>query len=457
MDCTFSHLATGKIYVVPGHFANEGNAANTERTSGTVWTCHFTPDETGLWDWSVDLAQGTNVAQNGGGNLEQYFSGSSGSFEVKPSDKTGPDLRSKGRLSSNGKFAEGQHFLKVGSDALEDILKCDEFDGPPKLSDRKSCPDHEADYNFGDPTWREGKGKKVIGAINYLANQGVNVLTVCPLKAESGKLTTFPFVTDDNDDHLHYDNSKLAQWEILFDWAEKVGMAVDIKLHCGGADDLLGFEELRLYYREMLSRFGHHLGVSWDLTAGHTHDLKKLTEYFREVNPYESPTVANELADRTRRLVYTAYNKDRQELVWSNVMNGGHSIQHNVGPADDLRTLDGLWEQSRFLLDFFEKFNVPFGHMSHSASLSPGNKCLVDANHHTIVVYKKASRPPTIDLPALSKGNYKVQWYDPREGGDLQGGTVKLVRAGKRRSLGKAPYGQDEDWVLLLECVDNCQ
>ena len=38
----------------------------------------------------------------------------------------------------------------------------------------KTWSAHQRTYNAGDPTWMNSKGSEIIGAINYLAEQGVN-------------------------------------------------------------------------------------------------------------------------------------------------------------------------------------------------------------------------------------------------------------------------------------------
>ena len=60
--------------------------------------------------------------------------GKTGTFVIKPTDKTGRDLRGKGRLQYVGKhhlrFAgSGEYFLKCGADAPENFLAYRDFDG----------------------------------------------------------------------------------------------------------------------------------------------------------------------------------------------------------------------------------------------------------------------------------------------------------------------------------------
>ena len=127
-----------KTYVIPGYYAADGNAAETSATSGNVWRCHFVPDETGQWSYSVSFRQGNNIAVNNNANAGSavHFDGASGTFNVAKTNKTGRDLRGKGMLRYVGKrylqFAEtGEYFLKGGADAPENLLAYEDFDNTP--------------------------------------------------------------------------------------------------------------------------------------------------------------------------------------------------------------------------------------------------------------------------------------------------------------------------------------
>jgi hypothetical protein len=52
--------------------------------------------------------------------------------------------------------------------------------------------------------------------------------------------------------------------------------------------------------------------------------------------------------------------------------------------------------------------------------------------------------PPASDLAAaqlqLPEGHFRIHWYDPRRGGDLQKGTKPSVRGAEKRSLGEPPW-----------------
>lgn len=69
--------------------------------------------------------------------------------------------------------------MKAGVDAPENFFAYQDFDGDFKTDGRKdkfikNWEPHKQDWQPGDPTWQGGKGKGIIGAVNYLASQGLN-------------------------------------------------------------------------------------------------------------------------------------------------------------------------------------------------------------------------------------------------------------------------------------------
>src|SRR5688572_14822654 len=54
----------GKTYKIPGHYAADGNAANTSAVSGDKWRVHFSPDETGTWHYEVSFKTGSYISIN---------------------------------------------------------------------------------------------------------------------------------------------------------------------------------------------------------------------------------------------------------------------------------------------------------------------------------------------------------------------------------------------------------
>lgn len=181
-DCRFSvrfrHESGTPNYTVPGYFAADGDAATSSADEGTIWRAHLSPDKAGEWTYTISFRKGSLVAfdHEDTGSTVAPYDGRSGSFQVGPSDKSGRDLRGEGRLQYVGKhylrFAgSGRHFVKAGADAPETLLGCQDFDGTVALKEKrvplKTWAPHVKDWREGDPTWQGGKGKGLIGAINY--------------------------------------------------------------------------------------------------------------------------------------------------------------------------------------------------------------------------------------------------------------------------------------------------
>ncbi|MFB0523965.1 MAG: DUF5060 domain-containing protein, partial [Phycisphaerae bacterium] len=182
-----------KQHTVPGYYAADGNAAETSATTGNKWRVHFVPDEVGRWTYTVYFRTGPDIALSNDPTAGSpiIFNGAKGTFTIGPSDKSGRDFRGKGLLKYVGKrylqFAEtGKYFLKGGADSPENFLAYAEFDDTHDTGERiregeavigeflhRYTP-HLHDWQPGDPTWQNAKGKGVIGALNYLASKGMN-------------------------------------------------------------------------------------------------------------------------------------------------------------------------------------------------------------------------------------------------------------------------------------------
>ncbi len=281
LDVTFTHEETGKAYRVPGYFAADGDSGNTSAESGNVWAVNFAPDEVGEWDYSVSFKKGkwiaVRVRTEDPEPSGEYMDGLSGSFDIEPTDKTGRDFRAHGRLQYVGKpylrFAEtGEIFYKCGPDAPENFLSYYAFDGDFATDGHKdelvkTWEAHLADWNVGDPVWMDTRGKEMIGAINYLASKGMNSVSFLTNNIEADDQNVFPYI--DYYTYDRFDCSKLDQWEVVFSHAQKLGLFLHFKLlevENQGLLDNGGIGiYMRLYFREIIARYGHHLALNWNL------------------------------------------------------------------------------------------------------------------------------------------------------------------------------------------------
>jgi hypothetical protein len=317
MTVTFAHESGGPKYTVPGYFATDGNAANTSAEAGTKWRAHLSPDKPGQWTYAVSFVKGNRVAvSDAQGEALKPFHGKTGAFTIAPTDKTGRDFRAKGRLQYvNGHYLRfagtKEYFLKAGADAPENFLAYRDFDGDftkdgHKDNLVKDWKPHIQDWKQGDPTWQDGKGKGIIGALNYLAAKGVNAFSFLTLNIVGDDENVFPYVS--YDDYVHLDVSRLEQWEIVLDHAQKLGLFLHFKTQESENQGLLDGGETgpqrKLYYRELIARFGHHLALNWNMgeevgpweknprtPPQHTLQRLAMAEYFYKNDPYRHHVV----------------------------------------------------------------------------------------------------------------------------------------------------------------------
>lgn len=562
LNVVFTH-EDGTKYSIPGFFAADGDAANTSAEAGTRWRCHFAPDRTGAWTYKVTFRRGKDIALSGkGGEPVALLDGKSGELKVAPSDKSGRDLRGHGRLRYVGKhylqFAgSGKYFLKAGADAPETLLAFADFDntiaGNPKKAPIKKWAPHVEDWKAGDPTWKDGKGKGLIGAISYLSGKGCNAFSFLTYNAGGDGDNVWPFIQ--REDKLHYDCSKLDQWGIVFDFGTQKGMYLHFKMQETEVDDHIkgkgpGFvpecldggnlgPQRMLYCREMIARFGHNLALNWNLGEENTQTTEQqlaMIDYISDTDAYDHNIVIHTFPsqqdkvylpllgdrsqltgvslqnssletthahtvkwvkasaqagkpwvvafdesgsaahaqcpdlgyngfdgrDRTGKVVYTEH-KVRKQTLWGTLMAGGAGCEYYFGyqfdendiVCEDWRSRDRSWDYCRHALNFFHENEVPFWEMANMDERVGNPKhgvskfCFAKADE-IYLVYLPDGGESSLDLSDV-KGEYTIEWFNPREGGTLRSGSVTTIEGGERASLGIPPAETDEDWLAVVK------
>ena len=330
---TFTHESGAPEYQVPGYFAADGNAGESSAQSGTIWRAHFSPDKPGKWNYHASFVTGRHAAletvtefpEKAFTSLKQF--NSTGEIEIKATPSDAPGFYKEGRLTYIGKpylqFAGSRrYFLKAGADAPETLLAYADFDGTTVSTKKvplKTYQPHLQDWKEGDPTWKDGKGKGLIGALNYLSGKGMNAFSFLPYNAGGDGDNVWPFVSRDK--KFHYDCSKLDQWNIVFTHGQAQGLFLHFKLQETENDDnnrghgkenkngivptsLDGGDlgpERKLYLRELVARFGHHLALNWNLGEENTQTTKQQMEmatYLRAVDPYDHHLVVHTFPDQ---------------------------------------------------------------------------------------------------------------------------------------------------------------
>lgn len=543
LNVKFTHSKSGKEYLIPGYYAADGEAANTSADSGNTWKVHFSPDEEGEWNFSAEFVEGKWAALRNSKKLKSagFMDGRSGSFNVNKSDKVGNDFRSKGRLQYVGerylKFAEtGEYFLKCGSDSPENFLAYYAFDGTFQNDGHKddlvkTWEAHKKDWNDGDPTWQDGKGKEIIGAMNYLTSKGLNAFSFLTMNIEGDDRNVFPYVDYNTWDR--FDCSKLDQWEILFEHADKNGLFLHFKTMEFENQGLLDNGGIglytKLYYRELIARFGHHLALNWNLCEEtgdwndnpHTFTLDDderllLAKYISDLDPYNHHLVihngvwydgiygpdskftgaslqtnqedfskvhskvkqvlkeseeagkvwavaCDEPGDHRHSLIPDSEDPDhdnaRKNGLWGVFMAGGWGTEwyfgyehaHSDLSCQDYRSRDLFWNQCNYALQFFETNNIPFWRMVSSDNLISNEDDYCMANPGEIyLIYLKNGGTTELNF-GDNLGEYEILWFNPRKGGNLESGKLKVIEGDGKQTIGEPPYDDKNDWVAIVK------
>lgn len=354
LTATFTH-EDGTKKTIPGYFAADGNAADSSAESGTVWRVHFAPDRAGEWSWVIGFRKGRHTAlqRNQPHAALAPYDGAHGRIRIAESDKSGRDLRAHGQLRYVGErylqFAGSKtYFLKVGADAPETLLAYSDFDntvaGNPKKAPLKTWSPHVQDWQEGDPAWKDGQGKGLIGAVNYLSSKGCNAFSFLTYNAGGDGDNVWPFIH--RNDKLHYDCSKLDQWGIVFDHGTARGMYLHFKMQETENDDHrkgkgIGYvpesldggdlgSQRRLYCRELVARFGHNLALNWNLGEENTQTTaqqKAMIDYIAELDAYDHNIVVHTYPNQQEQ-VYGKLLGDQSQLTGVSLQNSGLASTH---------------------------------------------------------------------------------------------------------------------------------
>jgi len=372
LDVTFVG-PSGRQYVVPGFYAADGNAAISGAESGNKWRVYFAADEAGRWSYRVRFLQGGGVAlaDDPQGVSGGFMDGLEGTFEIGPADGPGNGFYSKGRLQYVGqryqRFAEtGEYFLKVGADAPENLFAYEDFDATPNVGKRrKTWAPHLQDYDreADDLLWGpdRDKGKALLGAVNYLSGKGMNAFSfltfnvagddenvfmhlvkkdLADYEANHGKNTPDKAWTT-SIERLRIDVSKTDQWDRVMRYADRKGMflhfktseAENCKLMDGGD---LG-PERRLYFRELVARFGYHLALNWNFGEENTQTTAQhqaQTAYVKRIDPYNHLRVLHTYPG-AKKNVYGPLLGDQSDLTGLSLQTSNPAF---VEVYDDVKT-----------------------------------------------------------------------------------------------------------------------
>jgi hypothetical protein len=517
----------GRQYSVPGFFNGDGKGEG----KGNVWTVRFSPDREGRWNYIASFRKGKNIAVDVDitAGEPEAFDGESGSFVVLPRDTGSPGFLRWGRLEYVGghylKFADGPYWIKGGTDTPEDFLSYEDFDNTPNPGHRYTA--HAGDWRDGDPAWNGGKGKAIIGLLNYLASQQVNSIYFLVQNIGGDGKNVWPFAGNidpaghPDNDNTHYDVSKLHQWNRVFDHAQRKGIFLHFVLNEAEEmnkreldDAELGLER-KLFYRELIARFGHHNALQWNLSEEYDLNLdltpqriREFARYIVEVDPYDHPVTVHhagrdpepnwlpflgdelisttsfqyyegnakwgERVEKWRRLTEVAgrplpINLDeflplgpetleqvRKELLWPTYLSGGQLeyILEGLLATENFKEVEPMWQWTWYARRFMQE-HLPFWEMEpDDLSLVGGTKQLGG-----VQVFAKPGEVYAIYLPVGEPTGSLTLWqvqgnFTQRWFNPRTGefaGKPRQIQGNGLVPLGSPPREPKEDWVILIE------
>lgn len=318
----------GENVTVPGFFDGNGRGLG----AGRVWKVRFTPPSTGNWTARIFFRQGTNVAISTQLNAgaPTAMDGQVVNFDVQGLDASAEGFHRKGMLRYVGdhylRFDNGDWFIKGGTNSPENLLAYFAFDDVADSGNmgilHRYIP-HRNDWKQGDPDWNGATtgedSRGLIGALNYLSSQGVNSVYFLPMNLGGDGQDVSPFVgqANTNFDKTHYDISRMRQWNEVFEHAQRKGIQLHVVLAETEFQNENWFDggnlgnERKLFFRELIARFGHHNAIKWNLSEENDFSVQKLKQfanYIDALDSYDHPIAVhnnpNDLSDYSQLTGY---------------------------------------------------------------------------------------------------------------------------------------------------------
>ncbi|MEH6407480.1 MAG: T9SS type A sorting domain-containing protein, partial [Leeuwenhoekiella sp.] len=266
--------------------------------------------------------------------------------------------------------------------------------------------------------------------------------------------------------------------------------------------------ERKLYYRELIARFGHHLALNWNIGEENTlpeEVLRSVADYIKSTDPYKHNIVFHTYPSQQSK--YEAFlggngevtgasiqsnvdrihndvkkwvkkskeagtkwivandeqgsarigvNSDpndakliRQNVLWSTLLAGGMGVEYYYGydtgetdlNAQNHRSRDQKYTEANYALLFFNTYLQDYlpDMISVDSITAASNDFAYGKIDELYVIYRPQGGSTSINL---SVGDWSVQWYNPRTGGDL-------TNKSSITDVLLAP--DDNDWVALVK------
>lgn len=326
MDYTLEvqyHAPDGSVHKRPGFYAGNDQ-----------FKARHAPDRVGTHTYCAVLKHGGSVIRK-----------QTGSFLVTPIPQNAQGFYRYGRLVYVGdrylKHVDGPYFLKGGTNSPENWLA---YTGFPNTQDQNGSFLHSYTPHGG-----------IYGAIDYLADQGVNAIYFLPMNLGGDGQDTYPFVHPD--DPTIYDVTKLDAWYDWFEYVQQRGIQIQLVLGEAEPANVLFFDNgtlgptRKLYYRELVARFGHLPAIKWNIA---------------EENQY-NPTVTTQFAlyldgldTYSKVITHHTINNDTQ--AYQALIDGGvtwiNSTSLQVTPDNVVNSVNRWRNSTDWVIDVDEVFSA---------------------------------------------------------------------------------------------------
>jgi len=120
----------------------------------------------------------------------------------------------------------------------------------------------------------------------------MNVFSFLTMNIKGDDGNVYPYLN--STDFTRIDVSKVDQWEIVMEHGQEMGMYLHVKMEERENDRLLNGGDLgierKLYCRELIARFSHHLALNWNIGEENTmtdKQRKDMGRYINALDPYK--------------------------------------------------------------------------------------------------------------------------------------------------------------------------
>ncbi len=446
--------ADGSTWLVPGFYDGDGHGG----LDGNIWKVRFSADTNGIWAWHTQ-------------STEPMLNALSGRIGVIDPPENAPEFSRLGRLEYVNarylKFREGGFWWKAGADEPENLLGS----------------------AFGAGDWDAKKRQ-----IDYLASAGINSVYLVTHNLGGDHHDVWPWVGRTEEEAKRnperFDVARLEKWRDLFDYIQSKGIVIQMVLEDDSA--WTGYN-YRLYYREMIARFGYLPALCFNFCEEYNekHTLADALGYMEllgTLDPYAHPRAIHNvnlpraaylnspavqmtsiqtdpskpatlnrlavdwfeapLALVTRPLV-VSFDEARpagdRRSWWSTFLGG--AVWESLLPVEgSYSEFDSAWRQLRLARTFME--SLPFDRMFPANHLVRGGKAFCLAVPGEVYAFY-LPEGGQVGVQLAAGNSYRVTWFDPRAvssdpwlpAGELRGGLQTLT----------APAGGD--WAVRIEKV----